>query len=110
MNISNLSNNNSFKKELIFFIGLYLSLILGFLLGENSSGGAYLDYLNQKNISQNFSNNFFETLLNYEKFPTRHSPVLIIFLSIYPIVISSINLNNPIVYCFILFDSFLLNI
>ncbi len=83
MTLLNYSNNNSFKKELIFFTALYLSLIIGFLLGENSSGGAFLDYLNQKKISQNFSNNFFETLLNYEKFPTRHSPVLIIFLSIF---------------------------
>ena len=90
MSILKYSNNNSFKKELIFFAALYFSLIIGFLLGENSSGGAFLDYLNQKKISQNFSNNFFETLLNYEKFPTRHSPILIIFLSVF----EKLNLND----------------
>ena len=90
MSIHNYFNKNLFKKELIFFTALYFSLIIGFLLGENSSGGAFLDYLNQKKISQNFSNNFFETLLNYEKFPTRHSPILIIFLSVF----EKLNLND----------------
>ena len=90
MSIHNYFNKNLFKKELIFFTALYFSLIIGFLLGENSSGGAFLDYLNQKKISQNFSNDFFETLLNYEKFPTRHSPILIIFLSVF----EKLNLND----------------
>ena len=46
MSIHNYFNKNLFKKELIFFTALYFSLIIGFLLGENSSGGAFLDYLN----------------------------------------------------------------
>jgi hypothetical protein len=76
----------NFKKNnyLIFFLvfTLYLSLILGFYLNENTSGGAYFDYHNQKRITERFVNNFFYTLFNFDKEPTRHSPVLIIILSL----------------------------
>ena len=71
------------SKWLLFIFLLYLSLILSLLLGENSTGGAIIDYTNQKKISQNFSTNFYETLMNYDKFTTRHSPILIIFLSFF---------------------------
>ena len=74
-------NNNYFKKEVFFFLFLYTSLIIGFILGENSTGGALIDYSNQKTISQKFVLNFNETLLKYDSFSSRHSPILIIFLS-----------------------------
>ena len=74
-----LDNNFSYK-EIVFFFVLYLSLILSFILSENSTGGAILDYYNQKNISKQFAYNFFDTLLNYENFSSRHSPILIILL------------------------------
>ncbi len=73
--------NNFFNKEIVFFSFFYLSLILGFLLSENSTGGALIDYNNQKNIAINFANNFKDTLLNYDNYSTRHSPILIILLS-----------------------------
>ena len=41
-------NNNFSYKEIVFFFVLYLSLILSFMLSENSTGGAILDYYNQK--------------------------------------------------------------
>ena len=72
-------NKNIYQKETFFFFIFYLTLITSFFLGENSTGGALLDYINQKKISQTFSQNFFYTLLNYDEFTTRHSPVLIIF-------------------------------
>tara|TARA_B100000029_G_C17523080_1_gene940669 strand:- start:324 stop:1529 length:1206 start_codon:yes stop_codon:yes gene_type:complete len=62
---------------------LYFSLIISLIIGENSTGGAVKDYLNQKSISQDFSINFYETLFNFDKYNTRHSPVLIIFLSFF---------------------------
>lgn len=74
---------NNYRKEIVFFFILYFSLIIGFIFNENSSGGAYLDYINQKRISKDFSTNFLDTLLNYDKYTTRHSPVLIIFLSLF---------------------------
>ena len=71
------------SKWLLFIFALYLSLILSLFLGENSTGGAIIDYTNQKKISENFSTNFYESLMNYDKFTTRHSPTLIIFLSLF---------------------------
>ena len=66
-----------------FFILLYLSLIIGFFYNEDSTGGAFLDYKGQKAVSESFAADFNKTLLNYDNFATRHSPILIIFLSIF---------------------------
>jgi len=71
------------KKYLGYFLFLYGSLIVGFLLNENTLGGSIVDYQNQKKISQKFSENFFDLLFNFNKEPTRHSPVLIIILSFF---------------------------
>ena len=71
------------KQLLILSFLLYLSLLLGFLFGEDSTGGAFLDYKNQKNIVNLFTINFTDTLLNYDNYNTRHSPVLLIILSFF---------------------------
>ncbi len=75
-----LDNNISFK-EIVFFFILYASLILSFIFSENSTGGAIIDYYNQKNITIEFTNDFFGTLLNYDDYSSRHSPVLLILIS-----------------------------
>ena len=75
--------HNNLSKEVFFFLFLYLTLLISFFLGENSTGGAVLDYLNQKKISIKFSEEFLDTLNNYDEFSTRHSPILIIFLSFF---------------------------
>ena len=74
---------NFFSENQIFFllIFLYFTILVGFLLGEDSNGGAYLDYVNQKKITGYFAKDFFSTFLNYDNYTTRHSPVLLIFLS-----------------------------
>ena len=76
-----LLNNNFLKKELVFLVCGYFTLLISFIYGENSTGGAIIDYFNQKNVSIDFSNSFISTLLNYDTYLTRHSPVLIIILS-----------------------------
>ena len=76
-------NNNPFKKEIAFFFFLYITLLISFFLGENSTGGAISDYINQKKASQEFASDFFKTFYEYDTFRTRHSPVLIIFLSLF---------------------------
>ena len=81
--MSSILNNNAYLKETIFFLFLYLTLIISFILGENSTGGAIQDYINQKNASQGFASEFLKTLNEYDTFETRHSPVLIIFLSLF---------------------------
>jgi hypothetical protein len=73
------------KKYHFFFLFLFFygTLILGFILGENTLGGSVNDYQNHKIISQKFADNFFEVLLNYDKEATRHSPILTIILSFF---------------------------
>jgi hypothetical protein len=65
------------------FIFLYLSLILGFFLNENTLGGSLSDYQTAKIISNKFSEDFINTFLNYHQEPHRHSPLLVIILSIF---------------------------
>ena len=79
----NTIDNNFFRKEIVFFFILYLSLLISFFFGENSTGGAILDYTNQKQISINFALDFKNSLLNYDEFSSRHSPVFIIILSFF---------------------------
>ena len=70
-------------KSLFFFLFLYITLIISFFFGENSTGGAISDYLNQKRASQAFALDFYKTLYEYDTYDTRHSPILIIFLSFF---------------------------
>ena len=65
-----------------FYFLCYSSLILGFYLNENSTGGAFLDYQNQNKIINFFVDDFYKTLLTYDQFSTRHSPVLLILISL----------------------------
>ena len=74
---------NTYKKEIVFFLILYISLIISFFLGENSTGGAIGDYINQKKASQAFASEFLKTFYEYDTYGTRHSPILIIFLSLF---------------------------
>ena len=80
---SKMLNNNYFNlnKEILFLFSLYITLLISFFYGENSTGGAILDYNNQKVITTKFVSSFKETLLNYDNFSTRHSPILLIILS-----------------------------
>ena len=78
-----LSNNTN--KTLIAF-ALYFSLLIGFYFGENTSGGAYDDFIVLRvPLIENFKNDFIGTFLNYDDFGDRHSPVLMMLLSIFSI-------------------------
>jgi hypothetical protein len=72
-------SNNSIKT--FFFIILYFSLLIGFYLGENSSGGAYPDFLTRVDLIEKFNKDFQYTFFNYDNFSDRHSPILIMILS-----------------------------
>ncbi len=72
------------SKNKIFFFLLYISLLIGFTYDENLNYGSYYDWINVYVPPINgFSNNFFDTFLNYEKFGQRHSPFYLIFLSFF---------------------------
>ena len=74
-------NENKLIITIIFI--LYVSLLVGFFLNENSTGGAYVDYSLHKKIAQSFAEDFYKTLFIFDKSGTRHSPIFIIFLSFF---------------------------
>jgi len=68
------------KNTAFILVGLYLSYLLGFILGEDSNGGAIMDYMGYRSIINDFSLNFKNTFLNFDQYGERHFPILIIFL------------------------------
>ena len=77
---------NNTNKTLIA-LALYSSLLIGFYFGENTSGGAYDDFnLVRFQIIESFKNDFSTTFLNYNNFGDRHSPLLMMTLSIFNII------------------------
>lgn len=81
--ISIFLNKNIYRKEVFFLFFLYLTLIISFFLGENSTGGAKFDFPVNKQLIFDFSENFIGTLLSYDEYSHRHSPVFLIFLSLF---------------------------
>ena len=81
---------NEKKLTIIFIFILYFSLLIGFLLNENSTGGAHIDYPVHKKIAQSFAEDFYKTLFSFDKTETRHSPIFLIFLSFF----EKINLDD----------------
>ena len=75
-------NNIIFNKQIVILFFLYLTLLISFIFSENSTGGAINDYIRQKVIVNAFSDNFYKSFINYEQFTSRHSPILISFLSL----------------------------
>ena len=66
---------------ILIFITLYISLIVGFYFDENLNYGAKPDWYNSDlPVINDLSVNLKETLLNYEVYGHRHSPVYLIFL------------------------------
>ena len=70
--------------NICFFLFLYLTLIIGFFYGENLNYGSYGDWVgaNREPI-KDFSDNFIYTLLNFDSYGHRHSPIYLIFLSLF---------------------------
>ncbi len=70
------------KKVFVFFLFLYVSMILGFYINENLNYGAIGDWLyTDKPVIEALSQDVKNTLLNYESFGHRHSPLYLILLS-----------------------------
>ena len=72
------------RNNIFFLLFLYLTLIIGFIYGENLNHGAYSDWVgaNREPI-KDFSNNFTYTFLNYDSYGHRHSPIYLILLSLF---------------------------
>ncbi len=73
-----LTNNSN---KIAVFIILYISLLVGFYFGENSSGGAYPDFMMRTEVIEKFKNDFLITFLQYDNTPDRHSPIILIIIS-----------------------------
>ena len=56
------SIKNIFKREFFFLFFLYLTLLLSFILGENSTGGVKIDFPVNKQLIFDFSENLTGTL------------------------------------------------
>jgi len=70
--------------NIFLLLFLYLTLIIGFVYGENLNHGAYGDWIGaNRNPIKDFSNDFTYTFFNYDSYGHRHSPVYLIFLSLF---------------------------
>ena len=87
-----------YKKEFFLLIVLYLSLYLAFFFEnrdaienlENYSYGfllqkigPYSDFVMREAIIEGFKNNFIQTFLHYDETSDRHSPILLMYLSLF---------------------------
>ena len=76
-------NQNLKFNNLYLFILFYISLIIGFYLGEDLNFGASGDwYQTDFRVIKDLASDLKNTLLNYESYGHRHSPVYLIFLSL----------------------------
>ena len=71
-----------FKSIYLIFL-LYGLLLFGFFLNVDPNGGAFNDYQNHIRLLTDLKDNFFETLFQFDKYATRHSPVLYILISFF---------------------------
>ena len=70
------------KSKYLVFLP-YLFLLFAFYFSVDPNGGAWKDYLYHKSIIEDFKIDFLGTLFNYDNYSTRHSPVLLMFLSVF---------------------------
>ena len=89
------------KKNYIFCISVFLifSYFIGFILGEDSTGGAYNDFKIHTNTANEIKNNILHFLFNYDDYGNAHSPVIILIfhllnISDYPIITRIISLSS----------------
>ena len=99
-----------YRKNIVFFFILYISLILGFYFGENLNIGSKLDWqITNFPVISDFSEIFYITFLNYDSYNHRHSPLYLIFLSFFSKIginfdfIRFIHLNICLVLIYIFF-------
>ncbi len=71
-----------FKSIYLVFL-LYALLLIGFFLNADPNGGAFTDYQNHIFLLNDLKINLINTILDYDKYNTRHSPILYIFISFF---------------------------
>ncbi len=71
----------SIEKKILIFFTLFLSLVISFHLGENSSGGSKHDYLNTEIYINAFKIDFFSGLEIFKSRGEMHSPFFYIIVA-----------------------------
>ena len=73
------------KKNFIYYVPAFLvfSYLLGFVLGEDSTGGAYDDFFTHLKTSKEIKNNYLFFLLNYDEYGNAHSPIIITIFNLF---------------------------
>ena len=61
----------------------YIFLNIAFVIGIDPNGGALTDFQTNSIIIKDFANDFYNTLFNYDKYSTRHSPIFYSLLSLF---------------------------
>ena len=76
-----MDKSNNYKYLILLFFIFYSSLIVGFYFDENLNFGAIGDWLHTDlPVIESSSKDMVYTILNYEMFGHRHSPVYLLFL------------------------------
>ena len=98
-------NHHTSNKTIVFTL-LFITLFIGFFFNENSSGGALPDFLMRIEIINSFHNDFIGTFLNYNQYSDRHSPLILILITMllksgldikYPFLAKKNNLSGTVV-------------
>ena len=84
--------NHHISNKTIIFTLLFITLFIGFFFNENSSGGALPDFLMRIEIINSFNNDFIGTFLNYNKYTDRHSPLILILITM--LLKSGLDINS----------------
>ena len=84
-------NHHTSNKTIVFAL-LFITLFIGFFFNENSSGGAFPDFLLRIEIINSFSNDFIGTFFNYNQYPDRHSPLILILITM--LLKSGLDINS----------------
>ena len=91
-------NKNLFSNQkayyYIFSLFAYSTLLIGFFLNEDLSGGAIQDFNFYVPILNSFNQDFFHSFFNYKIFNSDHSPFFISILTIINIPFENLNLLN----------------
>ena len=98
-------NKENIKPKFFLFCTYYLIFLSAFYINENSTGGAYQDYLGYKDLIELFLKDFKETFLTFDQYGERHSPLTIILLSL----LYKINLSDTFIR-FIFFNFSIISI
>ena len=112
MTISKTKMNN--KRVIFIIIALYAFFLMGFFLNEDSSGGAIMDFTAYQSFIKSFVLDFKYSFFNFDEFGERHSPILIMFLSIFyklnidETIIRFVNFNFSIISIFFFYKCLLI--